>query len=80
VLYLVSHATSPFCFSYFSDRVLHFCPGLAWALDPLPYASQEAGITAMNHHARLICWDGGLALNCDPPDLPTLVAAITGLA
>jgi hypothetical protein len=23
-----SHASSPFCFSYFSERVSHFCPGL----------------------------------------------------
>jgi hypothetical protein len=34
-----------FCFSYFSDRVSHFFPGLASDHDPSNYASCIAGIT-----------------------------------
>jgi hypothetical protein len=29
VLYLLGHAPSPFCFSYFSGSLMSFCPGLA---------------------------------------------------
>jgi hypothetical protein len=39
VLYHLSHASSPFCFSYFSDRVFHFCLRLASDLN-LTYTSQ----------------------------------------
>jgi hypothetical protein len=51
-LYCLSHDSSLFCFSYFSDWVLCFCPGPT--SDPsLPtYTSHMAGIIAMHHHAQ----------------------------
>jgi hypothetical protein len=33
VLYQLNHSPSPFPFSYFLDRILHFLPGLALDLD-----------------------------------------------
>jgi hypothetical protein len=48
-LYLLNHVTSPFCFSYFSDRVLCFCLG-----HPASTEIPLAGITEVNHHTLLI--------------------------
>jgi hypothetical protein len=45
VVYHFSPFSSPFCFSYFSDRVSHFCLGGA-DLDPPIYTCQVAGIQA----------------------------------
>jgi hypothetical protein len=53
--------------------------------DPPTYASSVFGITAVNHHAWIVCWDGvliiffpGLALNHHSLDLHFSVARITG--
>jgi hypothetical protein len=47
-----TYATLPalFCFSYFSGRVLCFCPGLAWTTILLSKASHVAGIVHMSRH------------------------------
>jgi hypothetical protein len=50
----VSHAPSPFCFSYFSDKLLHFCMGVASDSHPTTSASQIAEITGMNLHTQLV--------------------------
>jgi hypothetical protein len=42
-----------FGFSYFSGRVLHFCPRPASDCNPT-YASHKAGVTGTYHHAQLI--------------------------
>jgi hypothetical protein len=39
VLYHLSHSLSPFCFSYFSDRIFHFCLGSASDNNPSSYVS-----------------------------------------
>jgi hypothetical protein len=53
--YHLSHAPSPFCFSYFSDRVSHFCPGPAWATFYLCFCvSCVPGIKGTHHHAQLL--------------------------
>jgi hypothetical protein len=57
VLYYLSHASTPFCCSDFSDRVSHFCPGPASDCDPSTYASLIVGITGANHHIYLVIWD-----------------------
>jgi hypothetical protein len=46
-----------FCFSYFSDRVSHFCPELALDYSPPTCASNIAGITDTQKHAPNIGWD-----------------------
>jgi hypothetical protein len=43
-LYHLTPSSSPFCFSYFSDRVSWFLPGPALDHDLLTYAPQVAGI------------------------------------
>jgi hypothetical protein len=45
VLHCLSHASSPFCFSYFSDRVSCFGRGLAFDPNPSTYYFCIAGIT-----------------------------------
>jgi hypothetical protein len=47
--YFTTCAISPSVFAlvYISDRVSHFCLGLASDLDPLTSASQIAGITGV---------------------------------
>jgi hypothetical protein len=37
-LYHLNHASSPFCFSWFLDRVFCFCPGWPWTWILLPMA------------------------------------------
>jgi hypothetical protein len=61
VLYCLSHTSSPFCFSNFSDRVLHFFTplGLASNQDPPPYPSHIAPLAYMIQHTWLIFSDGG---------------------
>jgi hypothetical protein len=50
-----------FAFTYFSGRVLRFCPGPASNHNPPIYiASGMAGITAMSHPAVLSCLDRAL--------------------
>jgi hypothetical protein len=48
------------CFSYFSDRDLHFQLGPALDRDPPAYASHRVGITMCITMSNLFCWDGGL--------------------
>jgi hypothetical protein len=51
VLYYLSHTSSPFFFSYFSDKILQFHPKLASDYDPPSYATCIAGITGENYDA-----------------------------
>jgi hypothetical protein len=81
VLYHLSHTRSPFCFVYFSDKVTHFCLGLASDFDPPPIASHMAGMTDVHHFAQLICWDG-ISLNFAWPQtviLPVSASQISGI-
>jgi hypothetical protein len=41
----------------FSDRVSCFLPGPASGCEPPTSASHVAGITSVNYHTGLICWD-----------------------
>jgi hypothetical protein len=50
VLYHLSHTLGLFCFSYFLDRVLHFCQRPAW--DGNPFTICAAGIVGESHHAQ----------------------------
>jgi hypothetical protein len=43
--------SSLFCFNCISDRVSHFCPGLALDCNPPTYASLIADIAGMHHYA-----------------------------
>jgi hypothetical protein len=59
VLYHLSHALTPFYFSYLSDRVSHFFPRPALDYyDPSTHAFCIAGITVVNHNAQLVCSEG----------------------
>jgi hypothetical protein len=49
VLYHLNHTPSPFCFSYFSDRMLDFYLGCPQTSILLISVSQVAGIRCMNH-------------------------------
>jgi hypothetical protein len=40
-------------FSYFRDRVSHFCPG-SLDRDISIYASHTAGMTGVHHHTQLL--------------------------
>jgi hypothetical protein len=53
---------SLFCFTYFSERVSHFCLGLALSYNPPAYASRVARMTGIchSHCAQLFDWDGSL--------------------
>jgi hypothetical protein len=53
LLYDLSHAASPFCFSYFSDDVYFW--GLSLDCDHSIYAFQVAVIMVMSHHAYPLC-------------------------
>jgi hypothetical protein len=75
ILYHLSHAPSPFCFSYFSDRGLLLLPGAVLDCDPSTYTSWVAGMTGVHQYTWLVCQDGGLAnflprlaWNQDPPN------------
>jgi hypothetical protein len=50
---------TPFCFSYFSDRVLCFLPGPTLDCNPPTYASCAAGITGMGHCTKPVCYISG---------------------
>jgi hypothetical protein len=78
------HALSPFCFSYFWERVSRFCFVLfcfcwdhLWTAILLAMPSAYLGLqTDVHHYTWLICWGGvlvifspRLAWNCDPTDL-----------
>jgi hypothetical protein len=52
--YHLSHTCSPCCFSYFSDEISHFYPGLTWDYDPLTSTSHIAEIISICHCARFI--------------------------
>jgi hypothetical protein len=69
-----------FCLSYFSDRVLCFCLGLALHHNPPIYASQVAWITVPPHP---VCWDGVLLTFCPgwpwTVILPNSVSQVTGI-
>jgi hypothetical protein len=41
-----------FVLVYFSDSVLHFCPGLALDHNPPISPFQVAGVIGINHHAE----------------------------
>jgi hypothetical protein len=63
--YHLSHAPTPFCFSYFSDRVLLFawpCPRIVILL-PMPSWNYSVW-----QHSQLVCWDG-VSLSSLPPRL-----------
>jgi hypothetical protein len=47
VLYHLSQAPSPFCFSYFSDRVSLFAEAWPWT------SAYLAGITGVHHHVEM---------------------------
>jgi hypothetical protein len=74
MLYHSSHTTSPFCFSYFGDRVLHLYPG--WPLLTLPNMLE---MTGMGYHVPLLLvemgswelfvWASLMASNHNPSDL-----------
>jgi hypothetical protein len=75
------YTASPFCFSYFSDRIFRFLPGSALALAPPAHTS----CVQMYYHAQIVGWDGvsltflsRLASNWDPPFLASQVARTTG--
>jgi hypothetical protein len=44
VLYHLSHTPTPFCFSYFSNKVSHLCPQQAWAAILLFMLPAVAGV------------------------------------
>jgi hypothetical protein len=68
----VSLSSSFFCFSYFSDRVLHFYLG------PV---SHTAGITGVYHHVQLIDSDGVLLTFCPGwPQTAILLISISQVA
>jgi hypothetical protein len=50
VFYHLTHALTPFCFSYFLGRVLSFLPGPASDHNPPTHTSCVAGIKGMCHH------------------------------
>jgi hypothetical protein len=53
VLYHLSQASSPFCFSYFGDRGLTFCPGwsgLQFSYFTLPTVD---GMTGVFYHTQV---------------------------
>jgi hypothetical protein len=81
-LYHLSHTPSSFCFSYFSGRVSHFCPGLPSIPVFLPMSSVYLRLKVCATTPRLFVQMGswvvlpnflpGLALNCDPHNPHTL--------
>jgi hypothetical protein len=62
VLYHLSHTPGPFCFSYFSDKVLCFRLGLNLDHSTPTYASHVAGITDVHHMLGLLIEMGGVSL------------------
>jgi hypothetical protein len=50
----LNHTPSPFCFSYFSDRVLIFLLGIGLDLNLSNYDSVIAGITGACWHAQFV--------------------------
>jgi hypothetical protein len=60
--YHLSHTPSPFCFSYFLDRVFFLGPVLDH--DPPSYASCVFWITGVYHHAWLVGWHESLLTFC----------------
>jgi hypothetical protein len=51
----LSHGSSPFFFSYFLDKVSHFCTGQPWTtelLHLLPIAENTEGTTIPNNHVH----------------------------
>jgi hypothetical protein len=84
---VLSPTTSPFCFSYFSGRVLYCLPGPAVDLDPPTSASCLARTTAVHHCTQLVCWDGvsltfclGRTQTAIVPISTSQVAGITGMS
>jgi hypothetical protein len=61
VIYHLSYTPSHLCFSYFWDRVFHFCPGPISDLNPPIYAFCIVEFISLHHHVRLTCWDEVLA-------------------
>jgi hypothetical protein len=58
--YFLSHSSSPFCFTYFSYRALHYAlVGLDY--NPPIWVSHVAGMTGMYHHAQLLLVEVGLS-------------------
>jgi hypothetical protein len=76
MLYLLRQA-SLFCYGYFGDRVLLFCPGQPGQRPSCFMPSLITGMTGVYHHTQIFfCWDGvlqnflpELSWNLDPPDL-----------
>jgi hypothetical protein len=85
VLSHLSYSPSPFCFSYFLDRLSHFCLGLALHQDPPTCTSQITEITRMYNHSQIVCWEGDLTFFPDwpwtavPPISTFLVDKITDI-
>jgi hypothetical protein len=77
LLYHRSHASNPFAFSYFSDRVFYFCLGPAWSLILLPMPLPRWDYWCVPPPVFLLRWILAnifrrLASNCDPPSLRLL--------
>jgi hypothetical protein len=76
---------APFGFTYFSDRVLHFSPGLAKDCNSPTSASCIASITGVNHNAPLFFETGSHQhLFLGLPQITVLfcpqIAGITGVS
>jgi hypothetical protein len=56
-LFCLSHGSSPFYFSYFSDWVLPVAN-----VRPHPIATSFVGITGLNHHTQLVTEMGSVSL------------------
>jgi hypothetical protein len=52
IFYHLSHVPSPFCFSYFSDRVSCFRLGLTLGQDPPHCVSHKSGTIEVSHNSR----------------------------
>jgi hypothetical protein len=67
VLYHFSHKPRPFCFSYFSARVLHFCPGPASShdfpnlcLDGLNYRCVASHLASLSFNIKSLWFRGAV--------------------
>jgi hypothetical protein len=69
VIYHLSHVPSPFCFSYFSGRVLHFLPWLAWTTVFLLMPMCIPPHQLVNWDVVFLIFCLGWPQNCSPPNL-----------
>jgi hypothetical protein len=75
--------SSPFCFSYISDRISQFYPGPVSHCDSPTTASHVTGIKNVIHHVQLVCWDGFSLTFCpgwsQAAILPLSTSRVTGI-